>query len=156
MSMVDKNDVQGPQKNLLGHILLKRGLVTKEQLDKALDVQSRQEKKQYLGQTLIQLGFVEERDIVVALVVQCNLPYIAIDKYSVDKNIAHMIPEEFARENLVVPLDRVGDILSVVMADPLDQSVKAQLKRITHCAIAPFIATQQELINALDRCYPKE
>jgi len=142
------------EKKLLGEILVKRGVVTVQQLNEALEVQKKDEI--YLGEILIRLGYAQERDVVVALVVQCNLPYIAVDNYDIDKSIIQLLPAEIARKHLVVPLDRVGDILSVVMVDPLNQRVRAELQRITKCKIASFIATKEEIENAIRRWYPGE
>jgi type IV pilus assembly protein PilB len=140
-----------PAKHKLGEILIRKKIISPDQLAKALDVQ--RSEKGYLGETLIRLGFVEERDILVALVVQCNLPYIAVQNYSVDKGIVNLIPEAVAKQYYVVPLDRVGNILSVVMADPLNEEIKTELIKLTQCKIAPFIATKAEIVEAIKRLY---
>jgi len=140
-----------PAKSKLGEILIRKNIITSDQLTKALEVQKSD--KEYLGETLIRLGFVEERDILVALVVQCNLPYIAVQNYRVEKGIVNLIPEPVARQFHVVALDRVGDILSVVMADPLNEEIKTELTKLTQCKIAPFIATKAEIEEAIKRLY---
>ena len=141
------------KKQLLGEILIRRNIITKKQLDQALELQKKE--KGLIGEILVKLGFAEEIDILVALVVQCNFPYIAIDKYEIDRNIIQLIPKETAHHFQVVPLDRVGDILSIVMADPLDIACKAELHRLTNCKIAPFIATRTEIHKAIERWYGK-
>ena len=140
-----------PQRNFLGEILVDRKVVTPEQLVQALDIQKKE--AGFIGEILIKLGYAEERDIMVALIVQCNLPYIAIDKYDIEKTIIQMIPRDLAFKYRVIPLDRVGDVLSIVMANPLDNSVKAEMQRITNCRIAPFIATKVEIDKALERWF---
>ena len=139
------------KKGLLGHILVKRNIITEKQLEQALQVQKTTQG--YIGEILVKLGFAEELEVVAALIVQCNFPYIAISKYEIDKNILQIIPKEFAQKNRVIPLDRVGDILSVVMVDPLDVSIRAQLHRITNYTIVPFITTAKEMNNALENLY---
>lgn len=140
-----------PDRKLLGEILVKRHFVTETQLRKALDAQRQDDK--YLGEILIELGFVEDRDIVVALVIQCNLPYIAIDKYEIEQNVLNLLTGADARKYFAVPLDRVGQILSVVMADPLNTKVKDELEGLTGCHIAAFISTKEEILRAIDRWY---
>lgn len=140
-----------PDKEPLGAILVKRQRITKDQLDRALTVQAKE--GGYLGANLVKLGYVDEIDVVVALIVQCNLPYIAIDKYEIDKNVIRLVPVDVAQRFKLVPLERVGDVLTVVMEDPFDTAAKAELKRITNCRIAPFIATKSEIGNALQRWY---
>ncbi len=152
--MAIMDDDEESKKQLLGEILVKRNIITPKQLDTALEVQKKEEG--YIGEILVRLGFLEERDIVVALVVQCNLPYIAIDKYEIDRSILQLIPREIALKYHVIPLDRVGDVLSVVMADPLNIATKAELQRITSCRIAPFIATKIEIENSIERWFGKE
>ena len=140
-----------PAKHKLGEILVHKKIITPAQLANALEVQKNE--KGYLGETLIRLGFVDERDILVALVVQCNLPYIAVQNYDVEKGIVNLIPEALARKYHVIALDRVGNILSVVMADPLNEEIRTELIRITQCKIAPFIATRAEIEEAIKRLY---
>lgn len=139
------------KKGLLGEILLKRNIITPKQLEHALAVQKTTEG--CIGEILVQLGFAEEVDIVVALIVQCNFAYIAVTKYEIEKNILQIIPKDFAFKHHVIPLDRVGDILSVVMVDPLDLSTRAELHRVTQYKIAPFITTGREMKKALEQFY---
>jgi type IV pilus assembly protein PilB len=139
------------KKQFLGDILLKRGLITKDQLKDTLIVQEMQ--GGHLGGILVNLGYVSERDILAALVIQCHIPYIAVDQYEIDRKVIDLIPEEMARNHHVVPLDCVNDILSVVMVNPIDVNVKNELKRITQRRIVPFIATLAEIDNAIQRGY---
>ena len=138
---------------LIGEILVKRGLITPQQLTGALEVQKKE--TGFLGEILVKMGYLEERDIVVALVVQCSLPYIAINKYEIDPKILQLVPEKIAREYHVIPLDRVGDVLSVVMVNPLSSQMKSDLEKITGCKIATFIATKSEITEAISRWYKK-
>ncbi len=141
------------KKELLGEILIKRNMITPEQLTQALELQKKE--GGYVGEILVKLGLLEERDVVVALIVQCSLPYIAVNKYEIDRQIIQLIPEDLARRHLLIPLDRVGKVLSVVMANPLDEAVKNQLQDMTQLKVVPFIATKAEIKEAIDRWYSK-
>src|SRR3989344_3638248 len=90
------------KKQLLGQILIKRNLITADQLKEALDVQKKD--GGVLGEILVNLKYVTERDIVVALIVQCGFPYIAVNKYEIDPKVSELIPEEAARKFHVIPL----------------------------------------------------
>ena len=138
-------------KLLIGEILIKRKLITQEQLNQALDVQKKE--GGFVGEILIKLGYIEERDIVVALVVQCGLPYIAINKYKIDQAVVNLIPKEIAQNEKVIPLDCIGNVLSLVMTNPLSDEKKAQLEELTKCRIATFIATKSEIEEAIARSY---
>ena len=140
-------------KELLGEILLKRGLITHDQLTLALEIQKKE--PGLIGEILLRLGFLQEIDIVVALIMQQNLPYIAINKYELNKEVVRLIPEEMARQWHVIALEKVDRTLSVVMEDPLNQRVRGDLESTTQCKIAPFIATKSEIDRAIDKWYAK-
>ena len=142
------------KKQLLGQILIKRNLITADQLKEALDIQKKE--GGVVGEILVRLGYVTERDIVVALIVQCGFPYIAVNKYEIDLKVIQLIPEETARKNHVMPLDRVGDVLSVVMANPLDMAMIEELEHTTSCRIATFIATKAEIDEAISNWYKRK
>lgn len=139
------------EKLLIGEILIKRNRITRQQLDHALETQKKE--GGFVGELLVKLGYVEERDIVVALVVQCGLPYIAVDKYTIEPAVVRMIPQDMARQERMIALDKIGDILSVVMTNPLSADRKAKLESMTGCRIATFIATRSEIEEAIARNY---
>jgi len=139
------------KKQLLGNILLNRGLITRNQLRHVLQIQEKQ--GGYFGKILMDLGYINELDIVTGLVVQCHVPYIAIDQYKIEQDTLRLVPSEIAHKYHVIPLDQVNRILSIVMADPLDAEAKSELQHITNCRLVPFIATQGEIDKAIHRWY---
>jgi len=138
-------------KVLLGEILIQRKRITQEQLGSALQIQK--EKGGFLGEILVNLGLLDERYIVVALVIQCGLPYIAVNKYAIDPQIVRLIPKEVALKEKVIALDRIGEILSVVMVNPLTDEKKNYLESLTKCRVATFISTKSEIEEAIARNY---
>jgi len=138
-------------KVLLGEILIQRKRITREQLDAALSKQK--EKGGFVGEILCNMGLLDERDIVVALVIQCGLPYIAVNKYAIDHEIVALIPKEVAQKEKIIALDRIGEILSVVMVNPLTDDKKNYLEALTKCRIATFISTKTEIEEAIARHY---
>ncbi|MBF0620043.1 MAG: hypothetical protein HQL19_07740 [Candidatus Omnitrophica bacterium] len=143
------------ERRLIGEILVERGAINADQLKKALEVQ-RASPDDFVGEVLMRLGYVTEIDIVTALVLQCNLPYIAVSKHQVDASIIRLIPVDMARRNRIIPLDRIGNILSVVMLNPLNEAVRHEVETFTDCRIATFISTKSEIDLALARFYPEE
>ncbi|MDE1919927.1 MAG: hypothetical protein KGJ09_00740 [Candidatus Omnitrophica bacterium] len=138
-------------KVLLGEILIQRKRISRAQLDAALKVQK--EKGGIIGEILVNFGYLDERDIVVALVIQCGLPYIAVNKYTIDPQIVRLIPGEVARREKVIALDRIGEVLSVVMCNPLSDEQKNFLEGLTQCRVATFISTKAEIEEAIARNY---
>jgi len=138
-------------KVLIGEILIQRKRISREQLEGALQMQK--EKGGFIGEILVNSGALDERDIVVALVIQCGLPYIAVNKYAIDPAIVRLIPKEVAQKEKVIALDRIGEILSVVMVNPLTDEKKHELETLTKCRIATFISTKSEIEEAIARNY---
>lgn len=135
----------------IGEILLERGLVNPGQLQQGLAAQKKQ--GGLLGENLIRLGFIGDIDLVVALVLQCGIPYIAVDNYDPDPEIAGLIPQDFARKERLVALNRAGAVLSVVMADPVNTGVVKDLERMTGYRIVKFIATPSQINRAISKAY---
>ena len=149
MSEEDKNILC--KKRLLGEILLERKKIAPDQLELALRTQRRE--GGYLGEIFVKLGFIEEQEVIAALVIQCHLPYIAVDRYEINRDVAALVPKELACRHCIVPLDRVGDVLSLVMLDPLDMDIRADVGQRTNCRVAPFISTRREIEKAISQCY---
>ena len=146
-------NIPASNRPLIGEILMQRNKITQTQLEQALKIQ--QNDHSVLGEILVKLGYVDDLDIVVALVVQCGLPYISVNKYDIDPAVLKLIPPDVARQYHIIPLDRIGDVVSVVMTNPLSDELKAKLESITSCHVATFISTKTEIDEAIARCYKK-
>ncbi|MBI3312392.1 MAG: Flp pilus assembly complex ATPase component TadA [Candidatus Omnitrophica bacterium] len=139
----------------LGEMLVEAKLVTPDQLAKALEVQRGTTKR--IGEILVELNLVSEMDIMMALSKQLGVPYatrasglLAPPK---DQKLEKLIPAEFARQHLLLPLSRHLDSLTVVCVDPLDLITMDNLSRLTGCEISPVITTKRELEQAINEFY---
>jgi len=135
----------------LGDLLVREGLITKDQLDKAL--QEQKSNGQRLGYNLVKMGFVQETEITKMLARQYRMPAVDLARFEVDPKIVKMIPSDVALKHLVLPLKREGRTLTVAMADPTNLSVIDDLKFITRYDIFPVIAGEYTLRTALDKNY---
>src|SRR4030067_1244410 len=105
------------KKKRLGEMLVGGGLITEEQLKKALDEQKKRGGK--VGEVLVDLGFVSEHNLATFLGRQLNLPYIEIEKQLVDTDVVRLIPSVMARRIIAVPLYKDKEALVVAIADTL-------------------------------------
>ena len=135
----------------LGDLLIREGLITKEQLDKAL--QEQKNNGQRLGYNLVKMGFVQETEITKMLARQYRMPAVDLARFEVDPKIVKLVPADVALKHLVLPLKREGRTLTVAMADPTNLSVLDDLKFITRYDIFPVIAGEYTLRTALDKYY---
>ncbi len=141
----------------LGELLIKEGLINEGQLQKAMSVQ-RQEGGR-LGEILVKLGLVKEDQMVAVLGKQFNIPYFSLGtgmlKPARDQDLEHLIPQDIAYKNTVIPLSRILNSLTVAMSDPLDIILLDNLKRLTGCEINSVIATKSDINKAIEEFYGK-
>ncbi|NLE65335.1 MAG: hypothetical protein GX606_05420 [Elusimicrobia bacterium] len=140
------------ERYLIGEVLVRRQTITPAQLEEALTRQ-RSEGGGFIGEILVGLGYVTEMDIVTALVVQCNMPYVAVTRYQVPPEVLALVPAPVARRYQLVPLDRIGSVLSVVVCNPLDEAAREEVSRLVGFRIAMFITTKAEIHKALKAFY---
>ena len=135
----------------IGDLLIKEGLVSREQVQKALDEQRQSGTR--VGYNLVKLGFIQENDLVRTLARQYKMPAVDLSKFEVDSKIVKLVPADLATKNLVLPLKRDGRTLTVAMADPTNLGVIEDLKFITRYDIFPVIAGEFTLKNVIEKHY---
>ena len=135
----------------LGEVLLERGVITPKQLEEALTYQRTH--GGLLGQVLTQLGFATEEEIALALTAQYGFPYLPLENYELDDTMVRLIPEHVARQYCVIPIDRVGNALTVSMADPSNIQAIEDIEMLTNCVVQAFISTPSDVLKALERSY---
>ena len=139
----------GPER--LGDLLLREGLISKEQLEKALSEQKQNGTR--VGYNLVKLGFVPELEVTKVLARQYKMPAVDLSKFEVDPKIVKLVPADVAVKHIVLPLKRDGRTLTVAMADPTNMGVIDDLKFITRYDIFPVIAGEFTLKNAIEKHY---
>jgi type IV pilus assembly protein PilB len=135
----------------IGDLLLREGLITREQLEKALQEQKQNGTR--VGYNLVKLGFVQETELTKMLARQFRMPAVDLTKFEVDPRIAKLIPGDLATKHLVLPLKRDGRTLTVAMADPTNLGIIDDLKFITRYDIFPVIAGEYTLRNSVEKFY---
>jgi type IV pilus assembly protein PilB len=135
----------------LGDMLIREGLVTREQLERALS--ERRNGGLRIGSALVKLGYVTELDLTRALARHYRMPAVDLSRHQVDARIARTVPAEIAQKHLVLPLRREGRTLTVAMADPGDVGVVNELKFRTGMDIFPVIAGEMLLRDAIEKVY---
>jgi type IV pilus assembly protein PilB len=135
----------------LGDLLVREGLITREQLLQALEQQRGSGMR--LGYMLVKLGMVQEIEITKMLARQYRVPAVDLARFEVDAKIIKLVPADVAVKHYVLPLKREGRTLTVAMADPTNLTVVEDLKFITRFDIFPVIAGEYTLRTAIERYY---
>ncbi len=140
-----------PPVKKLGEILVDAGLITPEQLSQAVEEARQQQKR--LGDYLQDEGMVAAEDVALALSLQLNVPIIDLTRHRVQPEALALVPEEYARQHDLIPVDLTGDSLVVVMADPLNMHTLEDLRARARKIIQPAVGIPSDIREAIDRNY---
>ncbi len=135
----------------LGKLLVERGLLTPQQLEHGLRIQK--EKGGLIGQILVQLGYTSEEAVAQAITAQYGFPYLPLKRYAIDSDLLRLIPENVARQYCLIPVDHIGDTLTIAMADPLNSKAVEDVEMFTHCSVQVFVSTVSEITEAILSAY---
>ena len=136
----------------LGEILLRDGLVTQEQLEKALRVQ--EDRGGSLGEILVAVGAIASVDeIVWQLAAQINTQVVNLSEMDIPPSIISLIPEEMATKYLVMPVQKEEKLIHIVISDPKNVFVVDAIKFLTGCSVRVWMAPESQVRKAIDKYY---
>lgn len=135
----------------LGDLFVKEGLITEEQLKEGLAEAKTSGHR--IGYALVHLGFVQEEELTRMLAKQYRVPAVDLEKITVEPKILKLIPSNVAQKHMVLPLRRVGRMLTVAMTNPTDFSAIDDLKFISKLEIEPVIVGEYTLRKHLENYY---
>jgi type IV pilus assembly protein PilB len=135
----------------LGELLVRNKLITKEQLDKALQIQKTSGNK--LGYDLVKLGFVTDEDIAQCLSRQFGIPAINLSHFEIDQAVLDLVPVEICRKYDLIPVNRTGAVLTVSMADPTNIRAMDEINFICGYQVEPVVASDFAIREAIDKYY---
>ncbi len=148
IKMVDKK---------LGELLVEWKIIEKEHLDKALSIQkntkSEKGKPSFSGEILIKLGVAKEENIIKALVVQYQFPYIPIMDYKIDPELARILPADIAKRYNIVPVEKVGAVLSIAMSNPLDEEAINAVEGFSFCNTQVLMSSSSQIQSVISTYY---
>ncbi len=135
----------------LGELLIERGIINQNQLEKALTAQ--REKGGLIGEVLVGLGFAKEEDIAQALTAQYGFPYLPLNNYDINTEIVNIVPGRVARQYLLVPIDKIGNNLTLAMSNPLNVQAIEDVELISGCSVQTFVSTSSDIKRAIEKYY---
>ncbi|MBX3176915.1 MAG: ATP-binding protein [Candidatus Hydrogenedentes bacterium] len=119
-----------PPPQRLGELLVSSQLLTPEQLAEA---EAEAEKSgAFLSKVMVQKGLITQDDINACFVKRCKIPHISLLDYEISADVLQLIPREVCEKYGLLPIDKLGRILTVAMVDPLDSEALAIIR--DHCA----------------------
>lgn len=138
-------------KDAIIEILIKNKKLNSEQLERALETQRTQ--RIPLRKVLTKEGIISEEELLSLLSKQLYIPTLHLAKYKFDPDLLKLIPERVAKLYCVIPLSRIGNTLTVAIADPLNIFALDDLKVFTGLTIDTVLSPEDEILKAIDSQY---
>lgn len=138
----------------LGEQLIKMGIVTKEQIIQALEIQSQKKnsrQKQKLGEVLVCLGFCTEEDIARAMAEKSGFNFMSINNTGIDMSVANLITPEIANKYKLLPIGLKNNKLLLAMNNPSDIIAIDDIQIITGYEVEPVVVPDRELEVVLEQ-----
>ena len=139
-------------KKNIGEILLEEGLIKGEELEKALQEQTKTRAR--LASILVNLGYLSEDAMLKALSIQMGIPFLTLRDYpKIPPVIDPPLSIKFLKQYKLIPLEKRDSVLKVAMSDPLDSFAINGLRLATDCAIEPCIGRERDILTVIDQYY---
>jgi len=136
---------------LLGEILVADGVTTPEMITAALN--RMQTTGERLGEALVALGAVTKDDVLKALAVQNNLPYLFRGELPSPLPVVKNLSPKYLRQYVVCPIAVEGGLLTVATADPLNPMIVDDLRQSTGLDVRIVVSPGEGILEAIDRTY---
>ncbi len=136
----------------LGDVLIKQGVITHVQLQKALDLQ--RDSGMRLGEVLVENGMATEEAIAAALASQMSLEVIDLQNVKPDQDVLNLVPPSVLKKNIIFPFEFAegnANVIRVAMSDPMDMNAQDDIVIITNCQVEPVVSTTRSIMLAIDK-----
>ena len=135
----------------LGQILMERGVINNSQLNQALEGQKQD--GGLIGEVIVKLGFAKEEDIAYCLSLQFGFPYLPLYNYEISGDVTGVVPKNVCNHYCLIPIDKIGNTLTIAMANPLNIQAIEDLEDIIHCDIQIFVSTPSDIRKTIEKFY---
>ena len=140
----------------IGEIFMRLELIDKDQLSQALEKQKLLKRQEALGDVLVSMGFISEKDRVRCLGEQWGVPFVDVSELEVDVPVLKLVSQNIARKLKVMPISRKNGKMTLAMKNPLDIFAIDEIRMMTGVDVEPAIAPEEDIINAIGRLYRSE
>ena len=138
----------------LGKMLKEKGIISEDQLNKALAHQKRQSIR--LGDALTEMGFADHEDITSSLAEQFDFQVINPMAVSIPEDVISAVPKSIAKKHNIIPVTKHDGLLVVAISDPLDISTLEDLRFTLNINVEGVLATKNNIEHAIKKYYDKE
>ena len=140
----------------LGQLLLAKGLIQPEQLERALEEQKRSGHQKLLGEVLVEMHMCTEDQITESLAQAYGVPYARISPKIADPKVIAVLPKEFLEKHQVLPLYLVEGTLTVAVPEPANVFLLEEIERISSYHVQVVAATVRDIKSTLQAYLPND
>ena len=112
-----------------------------------------QEEQRPLTEIVVKEGVISEMELLCLIGKAANIPPIDLGKLKVEKEVLDAVPVDLARDYQIFPVDRIGSILTIAVANPFDVLKLDDIRIITGCQLRPVLTTQEVLERMIPVAY---
>jgi hypothetical protein len=131
--------------------LVRDRLISEEQL--ALAYQEAKHLKKTIWAALVKMDILTEEQIALFFSEELGIAYVRPNDYVIDEGLMEVVEEDYCRENMLIPLFKIDNLLYVAMANPLDTTVLDGLSSRAGCIIEPLVAAPGAILQAIDNTH---
>ncbi len=140
----------------LGQLLIARGILSTDHLDRALEEQKRNNFQKLLGEILVEQRLCDDEQIVEALADSYALPFARVSPRLADPKAAAVLTKEFLDKHCILPLFLVEGTLTVAVDEPANLFLVEEIQRITGYAVQLVAATRRDIQGTLRAYHPAQ
>lgn len=141
----------GALKDRLIEYILLRNSVDKKVVEK---LNKESESFQDFKKKLIEENVIKEKDMLIVFSKEYKLPYFDLDKYNISNENKDYLPEELSRKYKVLPISKIGEVLTLATSNPLDIIALDDIKIACHYKkVALVLAEGEKILETLNVLY---
>ena len=134
----------------ISDILISRRLVTDNDVRAAREIQRKANNKKRIGETLVEMGLIEERHVVEALAEKFNLPIADPDITEIDSELVSKVSLKYLRRQVALPIKLEGGQVELLVSDPTETHFVEEIERLFGCRVRLALATSSTISQKLD------
>ncbi|MBC8108553.1 MAG: Flp pilus assembly complex ATPase component TadA [Anaerolineae bacterium] len=148
--------IQTATRKPLGQVLLAKGIIQQEQLERALEEQKRSGHQKLLGEIFVEMRFCTEDQITEALAHAYGVPYARISPRVADPKVIQILPKEFLEKHQILPLFLVEGMLTVAVPEPANVFLLEEIERLSGYQVQLVAATTRDIKATLQTYLPTD
>ena len=136
----------------IGEYLVEKGLITRDQLNEVLE-RKKTERGKLFGEIITEMGYISDVKFAQCLAERLQVPFVDLTQQKLDTEVIMKIPEAIAKKYTVIAIGVQGKKLMVATNDPVNFYIFEDIKVISGMDVTPVLATKEQLLKAIGKCY---